>query len=470
MGAHVSFYKAEYIWIDGAEPTAKLRSKTKIVRRARSRRSGASTARAPTRPRATRPTACCKPVCTVPDPVRGGDEQARHVRGPPHRHGAAPDEHARARSPRSPKKLEGARDTGSASSRSTRSSRACKPARLAGQRLPRAAVRLLLRRRRRRGLRARHRRGAHGRLPQGGPAARRHQRRGHARAVGVPDRPAGPLEVADHLWVARWLLYRIAEDHGASATLEPEAGQGRLERRRRAHQLLDEGDARVLRRVHQGRRGAQGKRHALHIANYGFGIEERLTGKHETCSYKEFKYGVSDRGASVRIPWQVAQRQEGLHRGSPPVREHGPVRRHAPHHGVGLGRLAMAHGAHPPGPPPFVTAHPWHGVPLGDDAPARVTAYIEIVPTDTVKYELDKVTGLLKIDRPQKFSNVPPSLYGFLPHTYCAEQVAATLHGAHRQDRHRRRRRSARHLRALRARHRARRPARHRAPHRRHHA
>ena len=53
------------------------------------------------------------------------------------------------------------------------------------------------------------------------------------------------------------------------------------------------------------------ERHALHIANYGHGIEERLTGKHETCSYKEFKYGVSDRGASVRIPWQVEIDKKG---------------------------------------------------------------------------------------------------------------------------------------------------------------
>ena len=52
-------------------------------------------------------------------------------------------------------------------------------------------------------------------------------------------------------------------------------------------------------------------RHDLHIANYGFGIEERLTGLHETCSYKEFRYGVSDRGASVRIPWQVAKDRKG---------------------------------------------------------------------------------------------------------------------------------------------------------------
>ena len=52
-------------------------------------------------------------------------------------------------------------------------------------------------------------------------------------------------------------------------------------------------------------------RHDLHIANYGFGIEERLTGRHETCSYKEFRYGVSDRGASVRIPWQVEREGKG---------------------------------------------------------------------------------------------------------------------------------------------------------------
>lgn len=69
--------------------------------------------------------------------------------------------------------------------------------------------------------------------------------------------------------------------------------------------------------------------------------------------------------------------------------------------------------------------HPWHGVPLGDEAPERVHAFIEIVPTDTVKYELHKDTGYLTVDRPQEFSNVVPCLYGFLPQTYCGERVAA---------------------------------------------
>jgi inorganic pyrophosphatase len=70
-------------------------------------------------------------------------------------------------------------------------------------------------------------------------------------------------------------------------------------------------------------------------------------------------------------------------------------------------------------------AHPWHGVSIGPDAPRSCTAYVEIVPTDTVKYEIDKPSGHLKVDRPQKYSNVCPSLYGFIPQTYCGERVAA---------------------------------------------
>jgi len=70
-------------------------------------------------------------------------------------------------------------------------------------------------------------------------------------------------------------------------------------------------------------------------------------------------------------------------------------------------------------------AHPWHGVDAGPDAPNVVTAYIELVPSDTVKYEIDKASGHLKIDRPQQFSNVCPTLYGFIPRTFCGERVAA---------------------------------------------
>lgn len=68
--------------------------------------------------------------------------------------------------------------------------------------------------------------------------------------------------------------------------------------------------------------------------------------------------------------------------------------------------------------------HPWHGIEIGDEAPERVTAFVEVVPTDTVKYEVDKNTGYLKVDRPQKFSNIVPALYGFVPQTYCGDKVA----------------------------------------------
>jgi inorganic pyrophosphatase len=74
---------------------------------------------------------------------------------------------------------------------------------------------------------------------------------------------------------------------------------------------------------------------------------------------------------------------------------------------------------------PLFKSHPWHGVSIGAAAPALVTCYIEIVPTDVVKYEIDKATGHLKLDRPQKFSNICPSLYGFVPQTLCGERVAA---------------------------------------------
>ncbi|CAG0987985.1 inorganic pyrophosphatase [Anaerolineae bacterium] len=70
-------------------------------------------------------------------------------------------------------------------------------------------------------------------------------------------------------------------------------------------------------------------------------------------------------------------------------------------------------------------AHPWHGIDIGENAPEMLTAFIEITPTDTIKYELDKDSGFLRVDRPQRFSNVVPSLYGFIPRTYCATRVAA---------------------------------------------
>ncbi len=78
--------------------------------------------------------------------------------------------------------------------------------------------------------------------------------------------------------------------------------------------------------------------------------------------------------------------------------------------------------------------HPWHGLEVGTKPPKVVNAYIEITPFDVVKYEVDKVTGYLRVDRPQRSSSQPPTLYGFIPRTYCAERVQALSPKSNRGD------------------------------------
>ena len=78
--------------------------------------------------------------------------------------------------------------------------------------------------------------------------------------------------------------------------------------------------------------------------------------------------------------------------------------------------------------------HPWHGLPPGNDPPVFVNAYIEITPFDLIKYEVDKATGYLRVDRPQRGTSQTPALYGFIPQTYCGESVQALCPGAQRGD------------------------------------
>lgn len=78
--------------------------------------------------------------------------------------------------------------------------------------------------------------------------------------------------------------------------------------------------------------------------------------------------------------------------------------------------------------------HPWHGLNEGSDAPKQINVFVEITPFDSMKYEIDKETGYLRIDRPQTNSSLPPCTYGFIPRTLCAERVRKLSKGAKRGD------------------------------------
>jgi len=78
--------------------------------------------------------------------------------------------------------------------------------------------------------------------------------------------------------------------------------------------------------------------------------------------------------------------------------------------------------------------HPWHGLEVGPDPPEVLNAYIEITPFDLMKYEVDKVSGYLRVDRPQRSSSQHPTLYGFVPRTHCGPRVAKLARGARRGD------------------------------------
>jgi glutamine synthetase len=302
-------YKAEYIWVDGTEPTAKLRSKTKVLADGAELPiwgfDGSSTNQAP----GDSSDCVLKPVFSCPDPIRGGDDvlvmaEVLYTDMTPHE-------------------------------TNTRAACAATAAQFADQE-PIF------------GIEQEYTFFKDGRpygfpsptgfpAPQGGyycgvgadevfgrPIVEAHMdaciKAGlHLSGINaevMPGQwefqigPVGPPQVGDELWIARWLLYRIAEDFGVAASIDPKPAAGDWNGAG-AHTNFSTNAMRESYDAVITACEALGTKVEEHIAGYGAGIENRLTGAHETAPYNEFSYGVSNRGASIRIPWQVEVDKKG---------------------------------------------------------------------------------------------------------------------------------------------------------------
>lgn len=301
-------YRAEYIWVDGTQPTAKLRSKTKVIEDGQDPPiwgfDGSSTNQAP----GDKSDCVLRPVNSFPDPIRKGKNklvvaEVLLVNMQPHPTNTRAACEAVAKEVASDDYWFGLEQeyTFFSGSRPLGFPEAGYPAPQGGYYCGVGADEVF-----------------------GRPVVEAHLEAcldaglaiSGINAEVMPGQwefqvgPLSALDVSDQLWVARWLLYRIGEDFGVSATLDPKPVRGDWNGAG-CHTNFSTKAMRSDYQPNIDAAEALRERHDLHIANYGFGIEDRLTGLHETASYKEFNYGLSDRGASVRIPWQVEVDRKG---------------------------------------------------------------------------------------------------------------------------------------------------------------
>ena len=309
--------KAEYIWIDGKKPTSKLRSKTKIIDKGEEPPiwgfDGSSTEQA------TGDNSDCvlRPVSTYSDPIRGGENilvmcEVLNVDMSPHESNTRAGCEASADNFAEYESLFGMEQEYTFFDQSYDTSHYGQPLGFPPTGFP---------------------------APQGGyycgvgadEIYGRDISEAHATAcieAGIeisgtnaevmPGQwefqigPVGAPEIGDQIWIARWLLYRIAEDYNVSATLQAKPVKGDwngagMHTNFSTKQMREDGGYDAIIAGCE----ALGKNAELHVKNYGEGIEDRLTGEHETQRYDMFSYGVSDRGASIRIPWQVEVDKKG---------------------------------------------------------------------------------------------------------------------------------------------------------------
>jgi glutamine synthetase len=309
---------AEYIWIDGTEPTSHLRSKTNVIYDLKNDKpesfpvwqfDGSSTNQAP----GDDSDRLLKPVCVVPDPVRGEGHflvmcEVLNPDGTPH------STNKRAELRELMEKV-GKEEPWAAFEQEYTFFKGSRPLGFPAERrfpLPQGPYYC----------------GVGADEVYGRPVVEEHLKACLAAGINLTGINAevmpgqwefqcggpgvDPLTASDHLWLARWLLYRIGEKFDVSATLDPKPVPGDwngagMHTNFSTKKMREDGGAGIIEEVS----ARLGKTHAQHLKYYGQGNESRLTGLHETCSYEEFRWGVADRTASIRIPRQVAVEGKG---------------------------------------------------------------------------------------------------------------------------------------------------------------